>query len=140
MRATAFRATLAALSFIAAPPSVAGEQPAPIPDTMLAVAYDRGGGPEVLSAHRLPVPQPAADEVLIPDRKDKHSPKPEDAFRTPFLVRMDNRLGVRAGPEEVSTSGELLAQFLKVVHLTVEDDLYGAVFVCPSVAVRWRDR
>ena len=36
-----------------------------VPATMLAAAFDRGGGPEVLSAHRLPVPQPAAGEVLI---------------------------------------------------------------------------
>ena len=36
-----------------------------LPDTMLAAAIDRGGGPEVLSVHRLPVPAPKADEVLI---------------------------------------------------------------------------
>ncbi len=32
---------------------------------MLAAAMDRGGGPEVLSIHRLPVPKPNAGEVLI---------------------------------------------------------------------------
>ena len=32
---------------------------------MLAAAIDQGGGPEVLSIHRLPVPKPAAGQVLI---------------------------------------------------------------------------
>jgi len=36
-----------------------------IPDTMLAAAIDRGGGPEVLQIHRLPVPLPNAGEVLV---------------------------------------------------------------------------
>jgi NADPH:quinone reductase-like Zn-dependent oxidoreductase len=36
-----------------------------LPDTMKAAAIDKGGGPEVLSVHRLPVPALKADEVLI---------------------------------------------------------------------------
>ena len=36
-----------------------------VPDTMLAAAIDSGGGPEVITSHRLPVPKPAAGEVLI---------------------------------------------------------------------------
>lgn len=32
---------------------------------MRAAAFDKGGGPEVLSIHRLPVPRPKAGEVLI---------------------------------------------------------------------------
>jgi NADPH:quinone reductase-like Zn-dependent oxidoreductase len=36
-----------------------------LPDTMRAAAMDRAGGPEVLSIHQLPVPKPAAGEVLI---------------------------------------------------------------------------
>lgn len=40
--------------------------PAPaIPDSMLAAAIDRGGGPEVLTLHRLPVPAVGPGEVLI---------------------------------------------------------------------------
>ena len=39
--------------------------PGTVPDTMLAAAFDRGGGPEVLTLHHLPVPRPAAGEVLI---------------------------------------------------------------------------
>ena len=56
-------ATVAALSFVASPRSVADTHT--VPDTMLAAAMDRGGGPEVLSIHRLPVPKPNAGEVLI---------------------------------------------------------------------------
>jgi NADPH:quinone reductase len=33
--------------------------------TMKAAAIDRAGGPEVITLHTLPVPQPAADELLI---------------------------------------------------------------------------
>jgi len=32
---------------------------------MQAAAIDRAGGPEVITLHTLPVPKPAADEVLI---------------------------------------------------------------------------
>lgn len=34
-------------------------------DTMKAAAIDRAGGPEVITLHTLPVPAPAADEVVI---------------------------------------------------------------------------
>lgn len=37
----------------------------PVPQAMLAAAMDRGGGPEVLTLHHLPVPKPGAGEVLI---------------------------------------------------------------------------
>ena len=36
-----------------------------VPASMRAAAIDRKGGPEVLTLHVLPVPKPAADEVLI---------------------------------------------------------------------------
>lgn len=38
---------------------------ASIPDTMIAAAIDRFGGPDVLTLRTLPVPAPGADEVLI---------------------------------------------------------------------------
>jgi NADPH:quinone reductase-like Zn-dependent oxidoreductase len=38
---------------------------ASLPQTMKAAAIDRAGGPEVITLHTVPVPQPAADEVLI---------------------------------------------------------------------------
>ena len=36
-----------------------------IPDTMNAAAIDRFGPPSTLTLHRLPVPEPGANEVLI---------------------------------------------------------------------------
>lgn len=36
-----------------------------VPDTMMAAAIDKGGGPEVLVIHRLRVPTPKAGEVLV---------------------------------------------------------------------------
>ena len=38
---------------------------AALPQTMRAAAIDKAGGPEVITLHTLPVPRPAADEVLI---------------------------------------------------------------------------
>jgi NADPH:quinone reductase len=37
----------------------------PVPNTMRAAAFDKAGGPEVLSIHQLAVPTPGATEVLI---------------------------------------------------------------------------
>lgn len=44
-------------------PAVSGA--APLPQTMTAAAIDRGGGPEVLILHHLPVPKAGAEEILI---------------------------------------------------------------------------
>jgi NADPH:quinone reductase len=38
---------------------------AAVPETMRAAAIDAAGGPQVITLHTLPVPKPAADEVLI---------------------------------------------------------------------------
>jgi NADPH:quinone reductase-like Zn-dependent oxidoreductase len=46
-------------------PSWSGTDTRTVPDTMRAAAFDKGGGPEVLSIHQLPVPTPKAGEVLI---------------------------------------------------------------------------
>lgn len=54
---------VAALSLVASTGSSA-QSPA-VPATMLAAAFDRAGGPEVLTVHQLPVPKPDAGEVLI---------------------------------------------------------------------------
>jgi NADPH2:quinone reductase len=48
-----------------AAPAESGAGSVPVPATMRAAAMDRKGGPEVLTLHQLPVPQPGADEVLI---------------------------------------------------------------------------
>lgn len=50
---------------IAASPEALGAGAIAVPSTMHAAAIDRKGGPEVLTLHELPVPKPAADEVLV---------------------------------------------------------------------------
>jgi NADPH:quinone reductase-like Zn-dependent oxidoreductase len=64
--------TLTSMFAVLASLAVAGEtanptraNSSPVPDTMLAAAIDRGGGPDVLSIHRLPVPSPKPGELLI---------------------------------------------------------------------------
>lgn len=54
---------VAGLSLASSPWAIAGTHP--VPQAMLAAAIDRGGGPEVLTIHRLPVPKPRAGQVLI---------------------------------------------------------------------------
>lgn len=49
--------------FIVSPQCIADTRA--LPDTMIAVAYDRGGGPDVLTIHHMALPKPGADEVLI---------------------------------------------------------------------------
>lgn len=63
MKSTSLLAMVALLSFATSPCSIADTHA--VPDTMRAAAFDRGGGPEVLSIHRLPVPTLHAGEVLI---------------------------------------------------------------------------
>jgi NADPH2:quinone reductase len=54
---------MGALSLAASPWCVAAV--GAVPTTMRAAAFDKAGGPEVLSIHELPVPSPSATEVLI---------------------------------------------------------------------------
>lgn len=63
MKRSSLLAAVAALSLAGSSWSIAASHP--VPDTMRAAAMDRGGGPEVLSIHHLPVPKPGAGEVLI---------------------------------------------------------------------------
>lgn len=63
MRAPTVLAIVAASGLIASPPSTADTRA--VPETMLAIAYDKGGGPEVLTIHHLAVPKPGAGQVLI---------------------------------------------------------------------------
>ncbi len=51
------------LGVVAGPAFGAAMQP--VPATMNAAGFDKAGGPEVLTLHRVPVPTPKADEVLI---------------------------------------------------------------------------
>jgi NADPH:quinone reductase len=63
MKSPCLLAIAALLSCAAAPCSFADTHP--VPDTMRAAAFDEGGGPEVLSIHRVPVPTSNAGQVLI---------------------------------------------------------------------------
>ncbi len=63
MKSTTRLAVTAALSLAAS--TWSGADTSAIPTTMLAAAFDRGGGPEVLTLHHLPVPKPGEGEVLI---------------------------------------------------------------------------
>lgn len=56
---------LAVLAMTLLAPALAVAQEAATPGTMLAAALERGGGPEVLQSHRLPVPKPESGEVLV---------------------------------------------------------------------------
>src|SRR3569833_2651913 len=59
-----FLSALIAISSVIVPSwSLAGSPP--VPDTMRAAAIDKGEDAESLSIHQLPVPKPAAGEVLI---------------------------------------------------------------------------
>jgi NADPH:quinone reductase len=81
--------------------------PASVPDTMLAAALERGGGPEVLSLHRLPVPKVDAGEVLIAvhtagigvwDATFRQNPSPRARF--PLVLGGDGAGVIAAvGPE-----------------------------------------
>ena len=63
MRSTTLLTAIAGLSLAASSWSIAATHP--LPKTMLVAALDRGGGPEVLTIHHLPVPTPGAGQVLI---------------------------------------------------------------------------
>ncbi|HEX3836095.1 MAG TPA: NADP-dependent oxidoreductase [Steroidobacteraceae bacterium] len=54
---------MAVLGILAAPLGAAATRP--VPQMMRAAAFDKAGGPEVLSIHELPVPMPGASEVLL---------------------------------------------------------------------------
>jgi NADPH:quinone reductase len=60
-----------------------------VPQTMRAAAIDKAGGPEMITLHTLPVPQPDADEVLI-------------AVHTAGVASWD--AAIRAHPEEIKHS------------------------------------
>jgi NADPH:quinone reductase len=94
---------------------------AAVPATMTAAAIDHAGGPEAITLHTLPVPKPAADEVLI-------------ALHTAGVASWD--AAIRKRPEAISHSqfplvlgtdgaGTIAALGSTVHGFTVGDEVYA---------------
>src|SRR6202162_1679828 len=92
-----------------------------LPQTMQAAAIDRAGGPEVITLHGLPVPKPAADEVLI-------------AIATAGVASWD--VGLRRHPQSIKHSafplvlgtdgaGLVAAVWAKVRGFKIGDQVYS---------------
>ncbi len=90
-----------------------------IPQTMRAAAFDKGGGPEVLTIHQLPVPTPGPGEVLIAVRASavavwelgfREHPNPR--MRFPAVLGGDG-------------SGTIVAMGPDVHDFKVGDEVYG---------------
>ena len=116
MRNVALLALVAGVSF-AISPGFAADTP-PVPQTMLAAAMDKGGGPEVLTIHRLPVPKPKSGEVLIAVRAAGVS-----VWEAPIRQRM----GALANPMVLGFEGAGIVAALGpgVKGFSVGDEVYG---------------
>jgi NADPH:quinone reductase len=90
----------------------------PVPATMNAAGFDRPGGPEVLTLHRLPVPTPKADEVLI---------KVHAAGVSVWEADMRQHLNVRSPPFVLGGegSGTIVAMGSDVHNFKLGDEVYG---------------
>ena len=122
-----FVLSVASVGMIAAPWSVAATRP--VPDTMQAAAFDSGGGPEVLSIHRLPVPKPNAGEVLLAVHAASvavweitYRQHPGDRAHFPVVLGGDGAgtivalgsgvHGFKVGDEVYGTSGRFYAEYV----------------------------
>ena len=113
-------ALLAVVATLLAPVFATAQEPA-LPDTMLAAAIDRGGGPDVLQTHRLPIPSPAAGEVLIAMRAAGVAVWEAAARRSP---PPDTRFPSVLGTEG---SGVIAAVGPDVRAFKVGDSVYGEI-------------
>src|SRR2546423_467582 len=73
--------------------------------------------------------QQQALAALIPEPKSEHAAQTLDAPVAPCLVTMNDNLGVRAGPKNVTEPLQFRTEFLKVVDFAVERHPNGLVFV-----------
>jgi NADPH:quinone reductase-like Zn-dependent oxidoreductase len=130
MKAATFPAILAAMTLTASPWALAGSSP--LPDTMRAAAIDRGGDAETLSIHQLPVPKPAAGEVLIAVEtagvgvwQAKYRPRESQDVKFPVILGSDG-------------AGTIAAVGPGVHGFKVGDHVYGtnAAFYAEYVPVR----
>jgi NADPH:quinone reductase len=126
MKVIAPRAILVALSLVVPAASIAA-------DTMRAAAVDRGGDALTLSIHQLPVPKPAAGEVLIAVNaagvgvwQAKYRPRDSQDF--PVILGSDG-------------AGTVAAVGAGVSGFKVGDPVYGtnAAFYAEYVTVRAED-
>ena len=110
---------VSATTLLAPAPAVA--QQAATPDTMLAAAFERGGGPEVLQSYRMPVPKPKAGEVLVAMRAAgvavwevaaRQNPPPDARF--PMILGTEG-------------SGVIVAVGSNVRAFKVGDSVYGEI-------------
>ena len=100
----------AVLSLVASPSPAADIGATPLPDTMLAVAFDRGGGPEVLSVHRIGFRELCRSDsprfVSIPesDRPVVQVPIGGDLIHAPTgaVLLQFRRIAIEGGYERVS--------------------------------------
>jgi NADPH2:quinone reductase len=120
MRSPALLAIVVVLNLAVSSGSVADT--AAVPDTMAAAAFDKSGGPEVLSIHRLQVPKPNAGEVLIAVQASgvavweaDFRRQPPPGLRFPFVLGGDGAGTIAAiGPD---------------VHgFKVGDEVYGTAY------------
>jgi NADPH2:quinone reductase len=89
----------------------------PVPDMMNAAGFDKAGGPEVLTIHRVPVPTPKADEVLIEVHAAAVSVWEAD-MRAHLAIRSPLVLGGEG-------SGRIVALGSDVHNFRPGDEVYG---------------
>ena len=130
MKAPTAPAILAVLSLIASPWLIAKDPP--VPHTMRAAAIDKGEDAEALSIHKLPVPKPAAGEVLIAVDSAgvgvwQAKYRPDDSQDTHFPVVLGS-----------DGAGTIAAVGAGVSGFKVGDQVYGTsrAFYAEYVAVR----
>lgn len=116
MKSASLLAAVFMLALAAGPSSAAVTHP--VPATMNAAGLDKAGGPEVLTLHRVPVPTPKADEVLIQVHAAGVSVW-EDDMRAHFSVRSPPLIMGGEG------SGTVVAVGSDVHDFKPGDEVYG---------------
>ncbi len=102
-----------------------------VPATMRAATFDRYGPPEVVEPRRIPVPEPAADEVLIRVGAAGINPYDWHHYRGEPLLFVRPTVGVRR-PRQPITVGADVAGVIEevgaaVTGLSPGDRVYGEV-------------
>ena len=119
-----------------------------VPSTMRAAAFDRGGGPEVLMIHQLPVPVPDVGQVLIAVHsagvavwEADFRQHPSERVRFPAVIGSDGAgtivalgpdvHGFKVGDEVYGTANGFYAEYVRaradrIAHLPKGVGLTGA--------------